>query len=128
MRSSYPLVYSVLILPLSIVRWSFFGGQAVPSAATFIVFFLYCLSGAMNVTLLLFTRPKLLLFGPIERISPLRGRALSFSLARKGAATDESPSHQTMQLGHLSDDSTTDWDVPKRGTVGSPSYDTSGVP
>jgi len=116
------------VLPLSIVRWITFDKKQVPSAATFSVTFLYSLSGAMNVTLLLLTRPQLLLFGPIERISPRRSHVPSFNSARKGAVMGESLSHQAMQLGHLSDDTTTDWDVPEHGRVNSPSYDTPGVP
>ncbi|KAI0058572.1 hypothetical protein BV25DRAFT_1786561, partial [Artomyces pyxidatus] len=61
---AYPAVYSLLVLPLSVVRWITFRTQlSVPSAATFCVVFLFSLSGACNVLLLLLTRPQLLLFG-----------------------------------------------------------------
>lgn len=60
----YPVIYSIIILPLSIVRWITFaaGDKAVKSAGTFAVIFLFGLSGAANVLLLLTTRPNLLLF------------------------------------------------------------------
>jgi hypothetical protein len=62
---AYPLVYSVVILPLSFVRWlTFYKNEAnptIPSAATFFGITLFALSGAFNVLLLLVTRPDLLL-------------------------------------------------------------------
>jgi hypothetical protein len=66
--SSYPLVYSVLILPLSAARWLTFvqeshGGTAhVSAAATFAGSSIYSLSGAANVLLFFITRPDLSLF------------------------------------------------------------------
>jgi len=65
---AYPLVYSILVLPLSAVRWLEFiqerhgGMDHVSSAATFAVASIYFLSGAANVLLFSFTRPNLLLF------------------------------------------------------------------
>jgi hypothetical protein len=63
MRSfSYPIVYSVLVLPLSVVRWSEFVPEMhgrmshVPPAATFAVISIYALSGAANVLLYYITR------------------------------------------------------------------------
>src|ERR1700735_4014890 len=57
---SYPLVYSVLVLPLSIVRWIGFSQEKqIPSVATFIVINIYALSGAFNALLLLWTRSGL---------------------------------------------------------------------
>ena len=58
---SYPLAYSVVVLPISVTRWSQFSGRHVPSAATFFGVSTYKLSGAINVFLLLTVRPKLLL-------------------------------------------------------------------
>jgi len=63
---AYPASYSLLILPLSIVRWIGFTQGAAPSAATFAVISLYGLSGAVNVSLLLYTRPNSVLFGGVE--------------------------------------------------------------
>jgi hypothetical protein len=57
---SYPLVFAVVALPLSVVRWSTGFGSAEPTA-TFAVEFIYSLSGALNVLLFLFTRSPLLL-------------------------------------------------------------------
>jgi len=60
---AYPLVYTVVVLPLSIVRWtSGFGASTrhVSDVATFITITIYSLSGAINVVLLLCTRPDLL--------------------------------------------------------------------
>jgi len=58
---SYPLVYSLVVLPLSAARWSQFSGRHVPSAATFFGVSMFNLSGAINVFLLLTVRPELLL-------------------------------------------------------------------
>ena len=58
---SYPLTYSLVVLPLSVTRWSHFSGRHVPSAATFFGVSMYKLSGAINVFLLLTVRPRLLL-------------------------------------------------------------------
>ena len=60
--SSYPLAYSLLILPLSIARYVQFGHHNVPPAATFFGLSMFYLSGAINVLLLLIVRPRLLLF------------------------------------------------------------------
>jgi hypothetical protein len=60
---SYPFVYSILVLPLSIVRWTDFAqGSHAPSVATFIVINVYALSGAFNALLLLWTRPNFFIF------------------------------------------------------------------
>jgi len=63
---AYPFVYSIVVLPLSAVRWaSGFGSDThkIPSAATFVVIFLYSLSGVFNAILFLLTRSDLLLLG-----------------------------------------------------------------
>ncbi|KAI0040915.1 hypothetical protein FA95DRAFT_1646065 [Auriscalpium vulgare] len=72
---AYPLSYAVLVLPLSIVRWISFRTGSAPSAATFVVIFLYGLSGASNVLLLLLTRPQLLLFTSRGEVAARRRRA-----------------------------------------------------
>jgi hypothetical protein len=60
---SYPVVFAVVALPLSVVRWTtaFGSGQHHLPAATFAVEIIYSLSGALNVLLFLFTRSELLL-------------------------------------------------------------------
>ncbi|KIM92305.1 hypothetical protein PILCRDRAFT_118109 [Piloderma croceum F 1598] len=62
----YPIVFAVVALPYSVIRWrTHFGSAAhgLPNAtfATFAAYVLYGLSGAFNVLLFLFTRPYLLL-------------------------------------------------------------------
>jgi hypothetical protein len=59
---SYPLAYSLIVLPITIARWSHKNQNDVPSAAFFFGQSTLSLSGAINVLLLLTTRPKLLLF------------------------------------------------------------------
>lgn len=68
----YPFAYSVVVLPVSVVRWITFQNQtcgtgsnghtSVPAAATFATVFLHDLFGFVNVLLLLTTRQTLLLF------------------------------------------------------------------
>jgi hypothetical protein len=60
-RFSYPLAYSIVVLPLSAARWSLFDHKKVPSAATFFGVSMFNLSGAINVALLRIVRPQLLL-------------------------------------------------------------------
>lgn len=59
----YPIVFAVLALPYSVVRWkTHFSSAAHPlPAATFGVYVSFGLSGAFNVLLFLFTRRELLL-------------------------------------------------------------------
>jgi hypothetical protein len=65
--TSYPVVYSTLVLPLSIVRWLSFrqemhgGTDRVPPPLTFTVITIFHLSGIFNVILLLYTRPNVFL-------------------------------------------------------------------
>ncbi|KAK0213163.1 hypothetical protein DFS33DRAFT_101077 [Desarmillaria ectypa] len=67
---AYPVVYSILVLPLSVVRWITFSGKnQLGSAANLIVISIYGLSGMMNVILLLVTRPNSMLFGRTGRAS-----------------------------------------------------------
>ena len=56
----YPLAYSFCALPISITRWIYFtGDQNEPTAALFFANFTFNLFGAVNVLLLLTTRPGL---------------------------------------------------------------------
>jgi hypothetical protein len=63
---AYPASYSLIALPLCIVRWVGFGreasGKSVPSSATIAAVSLFGLSGIVNVLLFLGTRPDRLLF------------------------------------------------------------------
>ena len=59
--SSYPLAYSLVVLPISVTRWSH-SHHHVPSAALFFANSMFYLSGAINVLLFLIIRPELLLF------------------------------------------------------------------
>jgi hypothetical protein len=65
----YPLAYSLVVLPLTIARWSLFNGKKVSSAATLFSVSVFNLSGAINVILFLIVRPRLLLFSPPEELS-----------------------------------------------------------
>jgi len=69
---AYPLVYCLLILPLSIVRWITFvqPGTYIPAGATLAVTAVFGLSGFLNVCLIMTTRPKSGLFGQLMLISP----------------------------------------------------------
>ena len=69
----YPIVYAVLVLPLSVARWIGFVQEThgdrknhVPPTALLSVQVIYCLSGLANVILFFLTRPSLLLFGKDE--------------------------------------------------------------
>ncbi|THH15654.1 hypothetical protein EW146_g4859 [Bondarzewia mesenterica] len=114
---AYPLIYSVLVLPLTIVRWINFGleahGAEVPSALSFVVIILFGLSGFANVFLLLATRPRLLLFSKPDVVVDAEGRAPSPSSLRpvplKSSFGDVS-SQAPMQLGRLNDDM--GWNLP----------------
>jgi hypothetical protein len=61
-RLRYPMVYCVLILPLSIVRWITFrqvataGESHISAVATFFVSILFTLSGVLNTVMYLLTR------------------------------------------------------------------------
>ncbi len=59
---SYPLSYSLIVLPVTVARWLLFGHHHVPSAVTFFADSIFHLSGAINVLLFLLIRPELLLF------------------------------------------------------------------
>jgi len=61
---AYPLIYSILIIPLSAVRWVEFihGDAAIRPAAALSVFAIYALSGVCDVVLFVIIRPGLLLF------------------------------------------------------------------
>ncbi|KAI9442147.1 hypothetical protein H4582DRAFT_1926706 [Lactarius indigo] len=72
---SYPLAYSIVVLPVSITRWLVFSNKnkKVPSAAAFFAVSMFNLSGAINVLLFLIVRPGLLLFSPPEEFGEPEG-------------------------------------------------------
>jgi len=57
----YPLGYTLVVLPLSVVRWSLYDHKKVPTAVVFLAVSTWNLSGTINVLLLLIVRPQLLL-------------------------------------------------------------------
>jgi hypothetical protein len=67
---SYPLVYAILVAPLSVIRWIGFyqentGNRTnrISPAATITAVTIFGLSGMLNVLLLFFTRGNTFLFG-----------------------------------------------------------------
>jgi hypothetical protein len=58
---SYPLGYTIVVLPLSAVRWSLFNHKQVPTAVVFFAVSTWNLEGTINVLLLFIVRPQLLL-------------------------------------------------------------------
>jgi hypothetical protein len=61
-----------MVLPVTAARWSAFQHKSVPSAATFFGASMFSLSGAINVSLFMLVRPRLLLFNPPEEPSRVR--------------------------------------------------------
>ncbi|KLO07844.1 hypothetical protein SCHPADRAFT_944915 [Schizopora paradoxa] len=84
---AYPVAYSIVVLPLSVVRWITFDEKPceskVPEAATFAVVFLHGCFGFVNVVLLLTTRQTLLLFD-----DPRNPRQVRLRRAAGGALVD----------------------------------------
>ncbi|KAI6155197.1 hypothetical protein BKA82DRAFT_118540 [Pisolithus tinctorius] len=56
----YPLVYIILLLPISVARFYQFSGHDVPVAVTSLAATLFGSSGLINTILYAFTRPKLM--------------------------------------------------------------------
>jgi len=66
---AYPVVYVILVIPISVVRWvSGFGSaeKMLPSAATLASECVFSLSGLANVFIFLFTRSDLFMVGNVE--------------------------------------------------------------
>ncbi|KAG9120676.1 hypothetical protein FRC07_003755 [Ceratobasidium sp. 392] len=63
----YPFAYTIVVLPMSIVRWITFNDKGEPSpaasTATAVAVSIFNLSGVINVILILATRTNVLLFG-----------------------------------------------------------------
>jgi hypothetical protein len=91
----YPLAYCLVVLPLTIARWSLFNHKKVTSAATFFAVSMFNLSGAINVLLFLIVRPQLLLFTrPVEFPEPeidLSPRPLGDEIFSDAAKYQHSP-------------------------------------
>ena len=66
LRSSYPLVYCIVGLPLTISRWIQFSGHTTSPAAILVGSAIYDAGGFCNVLLFYFTRRNLFLFGGPE--------------------------------------------------------------
>ena len=90
----YPLAYAIIVLPISIARWSSFGPKNVPSAATFFSVSVFNLSGAINVLLFWIVRPQLLLFTPTKEFRASRTADPSTSPAILAETTNYNHSPQ----------------------------------
>jgi hypothetical protein len=100
---SYPIVFAVVALPLSVVRWTT-GFGSTPRhmpAATFTVEFIYSLSGALNVVLILLTRSPLLLPRGTSRDRNRLGVAPSVSLPKmnRGLSDVSRPDSSILEMG-----------------------------
>jgi len=96
--TSYPLAYSLIVLPLTVARWLQFSNHKVPSAATFFGDTMFSLSGAINVLLFLIIRPGLLLFPrPEELAGP------EIALAPQGTGTSSGVFSDMAKFQHSSD-------------------------
>lgn len=85
----YPLAYSIVVLPLSIVRWMTFSAAAhdcgrskISAAATLAAASLHGCFGFVNVLLLLKTRQALLLFDDPRQPQQLRLRRSAGTVLR----------------------------------------------
>jgi len=62
---TYPVAYIFQIIGLSVVRWIGYadGTDHIPSWATFLSYTVFAFSGVINVLVLIYTRPRILLLG-----------------------------------------------------------------
>ena len=113
---SYPLAYSLIVLPLSIARWLQFNGKHVSSAATFFGVSVFNLSGAINVLLFLIVRPQLLLFSPPEDFIEPKTASLGQPTTGSALFTDTTamyhPSPQPIETALVDDG---EWEPPLDG-------------
>lgn len=125
---SYPLVFAVTTLPISVVRWrSGFGSTSrrMPTA-TFVVEFIYSLSGAVNVLLFLLTRPELLLprnisskrnkSGAAPGLAGSKTDGMNFTISRL-EARQRSRGPEPIPLGLLPGADDEGWHLPASGHV-----------
>lgn len=113
----YPIVHSVMLLPLSIVRWLSFSntfrladGQVgqPPLAATVTVEVIYGLFGATNVALFIITRRRLLLFEHPKTV--LHERGLDVYQARRSLTSMSSS--RAVSMAEMKFDDIIGYDAP----------------
>jgi hypothetical protein len=101
--TSFPLAYSIVVLPISLARWLQYSHH-VPSAVTFFAVTVFYLSGAINVLLFLITRPELLLFRrPKELPEPemeLESQGTGPAILPDAENIQNSPEPAPMELGN----------------------------
>ena len=120
---SYPLAYSLVVLPLSIARWSMYSHHNVPSAAMFFGLTMFNLSGAINVFLFLVIRPHLLLFTPSETPAEAEAQVshhLNTSLVIRPNPVQCERSPEATRMGLVQDLENRSWnDGPRNGGASS---------
>jgi hypothetical protein len=89
--SSYPLGYSLVVLPLTIARCVQFAHHDVSSAVIFFTVSIFNLSGVVNVLLFLIVRPRLLL---LPRLKELDGQKIQSTPTRQGTGPAISPTRR----------------------------------
>jgi hypothetical protein len=101
--TSYPLAYSLVVLPLTAARWLLFNHHYVLPAVTFSADTMFHFSGAINVLLFLIIRPELLLFPrPRELPEPeieLAPQCTGLAILSNVANFQNSPEPTSMELG-----------------------------
>ena len=109
--SRYPLAYSLVVLPVSIARWSVISHKKVTPAAILFGDTVYNLSGAINVLVFLIVRPKLLLFPSPDDIGepeafvlgqPTIGSAAKCHCGHESASSSQSIEIELGVVGDLS--------------------------
>ncbi len=105
--TSFPLAYSIIVLPLTVARWLLFSYHYVSPAAMFFAISMFNLSGAINVLLFLIFRRERLLFPCPKRLPEpqpvieLEPQAQDIGQALLDDATNfqNSPEPTSMELG-----------------------------
>ncbi|EJD41547.1 hypothetical protein AURDEDRAFT_90248 [Auricularia subglabra TFB-10046 SS5] len=73
----YPMVYIIVVLPLSVTRWIAFTHHRLPAVWTFVGIVPFHLSGLGNVLLLILTRPSILVFGGADSRTSRQNRTIT---------------------------------------------------
>ncbi|KAI6001098.1 hypothetical protein F5J12DRAFT_771334 [Pisolithus orientalis] len=94
----YPLVYIMVVLPVSAARFAQFGGHDVPFAVTIFTDTLFALSGLFDTILYAFTRPKLM---PRRKTSRDPQSVLLARITTGRVADDRFPQDYMMGHGNL---------------------------